>query len=191
MIKRVFAASAVLRIAALSLIATVALAAPAGAHSVLIGSDPEAGTAVASLPDRVSLQFNEPLQESFAAVTLTDAEGNRWSDDDVAVSGDTVSAGVAGAGAAGTYTIAYRVISADSHPISGTVEFTLTEAGDGTPAIPQPPRTATPDAGSEIAEPAADDDADSPLPVWPFIIGAVVVLAGGVAVILRSSRSDR
>ncbi|MCW4354747.1 copper resistance protein CopC [Hoyosella sp. YIM 151337] len=188
MIKRVFAPSTMLRIAALSLIATVALAAPAGAHSVLIGSDPEADTAVASLPDRVSLQFNEPLQESFAAVTLTDSEGNRWSGEDVEVRGDTVSVGVAGAGPAGTYTIAYRVISADSHPVSGTVEFVVTEAGDGTSLPPEP--GTTPDAGSEMAEPAAADD-DSPLPVWPFIIGAVVVLAGGVAVILRSSRSDR
>ncbi|MBB3038034.1 copper resistance CopC family protein [Hoyosella altamirensis] len=161
-------------------------AAPASGHAVLVASNPEAGLEVEALPDRVSAQFNEPLQESFAAITLTDAEGNQWSDDDIEVSGDTVSVGVAGAGAAGTYTIAYRVISADSHPVSGTVEFTLTTDGSGEPVTP-----ATETAGEGSAPAPADPDATAEettsLPAWPFVLGAVIVLGGGIALILKSS----
>lgn len=156
-------------------------AAPASAHATLLGSNPEAGAEVERLPDRVSLYFNEPLQQTFAAVTLTDSEGNQWSDENVQVEGDTASVGVAGTGPAGTYTIAYRVISADSHPVSGTVEFTLTTGGTDTPVSPQTPAPEPPAGQDEAADSSA-------LPAWPFILGAVAILAGGITVALRASR---
>ena len=96
-----------------------------------------------------------------AIAVLARAEGTR-----ILVLGD-----MGELGAAGDYTIAYRVTSADGHPVSGTVPFTLTEAGSGTPA-------------STVAA-TADDGG---IPVWPFVVGAVVVLGGGLAMVLRGGR---
>jgi hypothetical protein len=82
-----------------------------------------------------------------------------------------VTAPVRELGPAGVYTIAYRIISADGHPVSGTLTFTLTTAGDGTPAAPP-------------ADSAAGDDSGG-VPIWVWIGGAVVVLGIGLFFALR------
>lgn len=144
---------------------------PANAHAVLSGSDPAAGSSLSAGPATVSLTFDEGLQQTFAALTVVGPDGGQWAREAPTVAGDVLSAPVGELGAAGDYTIAYRVTSADGHPVSGTVPFTLTEAGSGTPA-------------STVAA-TADDGG---IPVWPFVVGAVVVLGGGLALVLRGGR---
>ena len=79
----------------------------------------------------MSVTFNEALQESFASLTVVGPDGNLWSKGDPAVEGPTVSAELGDLGPAGVYTIAFRVTSADGHPVSGTRTFTLTQDGVG------------------------------------------------------------
>ncbi|MCX5045101.1 copper resistance protein CopC [Aldersonia sp. NBC_00410] len=144
------------------------------AHSVPVASDPANGARVDSGPEQVSVTFNEALQESYAALTVTGPDGNQWSHGDPVVKGATISVGLGELGPVGDYTIAYRVTSADGHPVSGTRTFTLTEAGDGTP-------TSTTAAQS--------DESDGGVPIWPFVVVAVVLFVGGLAFVLRKPKN--
>lgn len=150
----------------------------AGAHSAVTGFSPETGESIATGPERVTVTFNEPLQTSFASLTVVGPDGNLWSTGDPVVEGPTVSVPVGELGPVGEYTIAYRVTSADGHPVSGTSTFTLTTEGTGTPG-------AAANGGSSTAD---GEDEGSGVPLWPFIVAAVVVFAGGLAFALRKPK---
>ena len=112
-------------VAALLLVglAVLAPAVPASAHAALVGVDPADGTELDTAPAVVTLEFNEVVTQSEVAVRAPDG-----SDVPVAVSARDreVSATLDGADQQGTYTVAFRVVSADGHPISGTSEFVTT-----------------------------------------------------------------
>ncbi len=140
----------------------------AWAHAVRVAADPAPDTSLTTGPDQVSATFNEQLQSSFAAMTVVGPDGNLWSQGDPRVQGAVVSVALRPLGPAGTYTVNYRVTSADGHVVSGSWAFTLTTAGTGTPGPSASART--PDSG---------------LPVWPFVVAAAVVIAIGAAWALR------
>ena len=156
----------------------------ATAHNVLIGSDPAEGAQVATGPARVSLTFNLPVQRGFSTVTVTGPDGNQWQAGPPAEAGAVVSAPVRPLGPAGQYTIAYLVLSADGHPVRGAVRFTLTHPGTGTAAAPPISDR------SGIAPSGTATQAESGSPVWPWLVGAGVLLAAAVAVALRVGRSS-
>jgi methionine-rich copper-binding protein CopC len=99
-------------------------AAPASAHASLVRTSPADGSTVATAPRTVSLTFSENVGSAFVAVTAPDGSPVRTSR--VRSVDEKVSASVASTDQRGTYTLAYRVVSADGHPISGTVAFTTT-----------------------------------------------------------------
>lgn len=174
--------------AVVTLIAGIALllgTAPAWAHSRLESSDPVANSSTATSPQKVSLTFNEAVQPGFTVITVIGPNGDDYHSDDISEVDDTVSVGVLPLGPAGAYRIGYRVVSADGHPVSGSVPFTLTTAGPGSPrAAPPAGATAAPSAVPTSA-PAGDGGA----PVWPWIVGAVLVVGLGVGAALRLGRS--
>ncbi|MBD8506980.1 copper resistance protein CopC [Hoyosella sp. G463] len=181
-----FSLRAIVAILAAVLSLGVILPAVASAHAALVESEPAAGASLDASPGQVRVTFNERLQEAFAALTVTGPEGSRWSLDDVRVEDSSAFVSVRDLGPSGTYTIAYRVISADSHPVSGTVEFTF--AGNGTESTPSPEGGDTTSGLPASGDPDADDSA---MPVWPFLIGAVLVLLIGVAVTVISMARRR
>ena len=139
------------------------LTAPAAAaHATRIATDPAADAALTAGPQRVSATFNEQLQTTFAAMTVVGPDGNLWSAGEPAVQGAVVGIALRALGPAGTYTVNYRVTSADGHVVSGSWSFRLTVPGTGTPGPP-----------------AAAPDDDGALPVWPFVAVAVALVAGG------------
>ncbi|GGF90760.1 copper resistance protein C [Rhodococcoides trifolii] len=144
----------------------------ASAHSVAVSSTPENASSVDTGPAQASVTFNEAIQSQFASLTVVGPDGNLWSRSDPTVSGATVSVDVGDLGPTGTYTIAYRVTSADGHPVSGTRTFDLTAAGSGTP-------------GPAADADAASDSSAGGVPLWPFLVAAVVVFAGGLFFALR------
>jgi copper resistance protein C len=154
---------------------------PAWAHSRLESSDPVAGASLATGPQKVSLTFNEPVQPGFTVITVIGPDGADYRTGSVSEVDDTVGIGVRPLGPAGGYQIGYRVVSADGHPISGSIPFTLTTAGSGTGAT-APPIAAT---AAPVVPAAAAPAGDGGAPVWPWIVGAVVVVAIGVGAALR------
>lgn len=155
-------------------------AGPAQAHSFVVSTDPADGSSLATGPSTVTVTFNEPIQQGFDTLTVVGPDGNLWSSGDTRIDGAKVSVGVMPLGPAGTYTIGFRMISADSHPVSGSRSFTLTTAGSGTPGPPADAAAASTTAGSS--------GGSGGVPAWVFVVGAVVVFGGGLVLALRSGR---
>jgi copper transport protein len=119
---------------ALALACLAGLAAPqaAAAHAVLVSTSPERGERVDEAPGEVSLRFNEPVEASFGAVRVFDARGERVDEGDVTrPGGDSDAVGVALPRGLeeGAYTATFRVVSADSHPVSGGFVFNVGQGG--------------------------------------------------------------
>jgi len=181
------------------LVGVLLVMAPAAAHSDLESSDPSSGATLAEAPARVTFTFNEDLLEQGNAITLTEvATGMRLELGDVAVSGDSVSVGWPAASPAGEFRAAYRVVSADGHPIDGTITFTVAQAVGPTSTGPtaEPVDGLVPSDSSSapdvvpVAEPAADATWGSGPAVWVLVLGVgAVVLAGvGAGALLRRGR---
>lgn len=162
-------------------LAVVGLAPPAFAHDVLVGSDPAAGAQVATGPAQVRLDFNAPVQTGPDTITVIGPGGGHYERSEAAtVAGNSVSTAVAPLGPAGAYTIGYRVISADGHPVQGEVTFTLTKAGAGAPVTPAGLATAGAPAGG------------GGVPIWVWFLAGAVLVGAGLFVALRGGRgADR
>ncbi|UYM05151.1 copper resistance CopC family protein [Solicola gregarius] len=111
-------------IAALFLV-LIQTAGPAFAHATLVRSDPKDGAALDSEPTTVSLTFNEDVSTP-AQLQVTAPDGAPLASKAPTVDGTEVSQSIDTANLAGTYTIAYRVISADGHPITGELTYEVT-----------------------------------------------------------------
>lgn len=99
---------------------------PASAHAGLVGTDPSDGASLTAMPTSVSLTFNENIGNP-AYVAVTAPDGTQLDVTDTQAVDAEVRARVADPGQRGTYTMAYRVVSADGHPVGGTVTFDVTQ----------------------------------------------------------------
>ncbi|MET8474039.1 copper resistance protein CopC [Streptomyces sp. NPDC006422] len=106
--------------------ALLAGAAPASAHAAVTGSDPKQGAVVDTAPKKVSLTFSESVAISDGAVRVLDPAGKRVDDGKVTHPGGTTYAvGLHSGLPDGTFTVAYQVVSADSHPVAGAYTFSI------------------------------------------------------------------
>lgn len=153
----------------------------ASAHAALSQANPADGARVTELPATVSLTFNEDIQPQFAALAVTSPDEQTHSGT-LTVAGNTLSAPLRPLPAAGTYTVAFRAVSSDGHPITGSYDFTYSPPPSAGQQFTQQ-QTATPPATA----PRADDShliegADNH---WFWMVGILVVaiLAGGAALV--------
>ncbi len=122
-------AAAVLLLACVGSVVSVGvLSRPAQAHAMLEGTSPTGGAVLRDAPRAVSLHFGEPVTVRAGAVRVYDDRLHRV--DRGAIGhpggrGDTVGVGLRPALRPGTYTVTWRVISADSHPVSGGFTFSV------------------------------------------------------------------
>lgn len=132
-------AAAALAASALALLGT---APAASAHATLEETTPATGTVVASAPASVTLRFSEPVETALGSVRVFDADVRRV---DAGVvrheDGDRVAVDLRDGLADGTYTVAWRVVSTDSHPVHGAFVFhvgaaSATDPGAALSALP-------------------------------------------------------
>ncbi|GAA2221974.1 copper resistance CopC/CopD family protein [Streptomyces indiaensis] len=106
--------------------ALLAGAGPASAHAAVTGSDPGQGAVVDKAPARISLTFSEQVALSDDSLRVLDPEGKRVDTAKPAnVSGTTYAVPLHSGLPDGTYTVAYQVVSADSHPVAGAYTFSI------------------------------------------------------------------
>jgi methionine-rich copper-binding protein CopC len=157
---------------------------PAGfafAHNVLISSDPKDGSTVNEGPSSITLTFDQPVQagERFNTFAVTGPGNTRWeTETEPAVSSNSVIFSLRPLGPAGEYQVGYRVLSADGHPVTGSIKFTVTVAGSGTPAPPNA------NMDKRVAE------TENGVPIWVWIGGAIVLLGAGIFIALRGVKPD-
>ncbi|MFJ9044822.1 copper resistance CopC/CopD family protein [Streptomyces sp. NPDC102347] len=116
--------------------ALLAGAAPASAHAALTGSDPAQGAVVDTAPAQVSLTFSEPIAVSDDSVRVLGPKGERVDKGAPAnPSGTTFSVRLLSGLPDGTYTVAYQVVSADSHPVAGAFTFSIGAPSETTVSV--------------------------------------------------------
>ncbi|MCW2739286.1 copper resistance protein CopC, partial [Nocardioides sp.] len=153
-------------LACLSVLLLLGSAAPASAHATLVATDPAEGAVLDVAPQEVTFTFNEPVIGVPAGIQVFDATG------DVVAS----SASVRDAELVvhldeevgeGTLVVVWRLVSADGHPIGGSLSFSVGAPSD----VVDVPTSST------------DADTDAPLPLsmvrWLGYLGLLV--AAGVA----------
>lgn len=114
-----------LAVAALVAVALVLVpAAPASAHAELLASDPAAGSLLTSAPTSVTLQFSEGVSLQPDGVRVLDTSAHRVDLGTASADGAKVAVPL-GDLADGTYVVAWRVVSADSHPVRGAFTFSV------------------------------------------------------------------
>lgn len=106
------------------------------AHASLIGTDPEDGAALDEAPETLTLSFTEPVEPVGDAFQLFDASG-AVATLEAEASGPDVIVTLPGDLPDGGYVVGWRVISMDSHPISGAVTFTVGDAAAGPVDAPE------------------------------------------------------
>ncbi|MDX3117493.1 copper resistance protein CopC [Streptomyces scabiei] len=112
---------------------------PASAHAALRGADPVDGSVVKTAPRSITLAFTESvglLDDSFR-VFGPDNQRLRTGDPEHADGrADTARVTLPGGLGTGTFTVAWRVVSADSHPIAGAFTFSVGKPSAVPPVLP-------------------------------------------------------
>jgi putative copper export protein/methionine-rich copper-binding protein CopC len=114
----------------------VAPAGPASAHAGLVQSEPQSGAVLASSPRQVVLTFTEPVRIVPGKIRIIGPDGRNAGDGAPAVQGSKLRIPMKETTERGSYLISFRVISADSHPISGAIPFSI-----GAPSANAPTET--------------------------------------------------
>jgi copper transport protein len=126
--RRVWRCWAVVLAAAIAALA--AAASPASAHSTLVATEPSRNAVVERAPDRVLLRFDEPVETQLGSIRVYDGAGRRVDADEITrPERRSVAVAIDGELPRGTYTVAWRVISADSDPINGAWVFHVQAPG--------------------------------------------------------------
>lgn len=173
---------------------------PASAHSALTSSTPADGAVVTEPLESVDLTFSEaPLAglDAGLRIQVTDASGTDVATGDVTVSGTTMRRTVDLD--RGSYTVLWRYVSPDGHPIEGKLAFEYRAAAPvSTPSAtgtPTPTASTAPTPSATATATGASDGAPSSSPgiapgVWIALgTGTVLVAAAVIVLLLRRGRS--
>ncbi len=96
-------------------------------HAILVKSQPAQDQVVTESPKQVDLWFNDAVRSEYKALAVIDESGKRVDNHDVEQSltdGANIHATVQNL-APGTYTVRYRVVSEDTHIVTGKFQFTV------------------------------------------------------------------
>ncbi|MDO4918198.1 copper resistance CopC family protein [Kocuria sp.] len=173
--------------ALLALAAVLVTAGPASAHDELLRTNPESGATLEKAPTTLDLTFSGNIQDIGSEVRVTDSHGTDMTRGTLAVQGTKVSQPLREGGDTDeTYTVTWRVVSQDGHPIEGTFTYSVGD-GAGTTASPAPV------AGSDrtdAATPGASEDVNgSGVPGWVLpVLGGVLALVVLVVVLAVATR---
>lgn len=150
---------------------TLGFAAPASAHDVLEGTTPKNGQKVGAAPEKVTLTFsNNPIAIG-SEIVVKDASGTNWAEGGVDILDNVVTQKLKPGAPAGTYTVQWRVVSSDSHPIENTFSYVVTS---GSAATAPGASTAEP-LQTKTDAPQQQADAE-PFPVMIVVFGVVAVV---------------
>ncbi len=194
--KTVVVAGVVIAIIALVLM----LLAPgaAMAHDGLGDSSPGDGETVQEAPRELVLEFTGEIGQLGAAAQV-DGPGGAVSEGDPEVDGVVVRQALSPDLPAGEYALTWRVTSADGHPISGELSFTVAAPERPSPTSEDQGESAEPTEASAVTAPkttapraastrSSGDPGSWGPPGWMWgIIGVAVLGLGGVAAVAYRS----
>lgn len=171
---------------ALAIGGTALAASPAFAHDELVGQgftqDQQTGGV-----SGITLTFSDSVIKVGTEIAITDPKGAVVSDGDAVVNARDVSQAVkTPLPAGGAYQVAWRVVSSDGHPISGSYAFEVAEDGSAkvTAVSEKDPRFPELE-GSAESDPSTGSKTSSESGGVP--IGAVAGIGGGLVVVIAAT----
>src|SRR5918992_2115242 len=128
-----------LTIAALTIgTALLILARPAHAHAIVHTTQPRIDEILANAPERVVMRFNEPVEINFGSLRVFDTNARRvdkGKTEHLPGEPDAIHVALEPNLPKGTYTVAWRIVSADGHPIAEAFVFHVREPGENPEGI--------------------------------------------------------
>lgn len=176
------------RAAGLLAILLLALLGPIGAasaHDQLISNDPVSGSTVHDMPQKIVLTYNNTPIAIGSEIRVEDKAGNNWASGPAQVTDRNVEQAIQDGTPAGDYTVKWRVVSSDGHPIQGTFDFTTSSgpaAGAATPS----------GAADENTTEDPQETAGQGLAPWviPTGLAVLIVIGAGAAIFWRRRPTD-
>jgi methionine-rich copper-binding protein CopC len=168
---------------------------PASAHTEIDHTTPAANSSVEAGVQNVSVVFTDKILNlaDSTEIVISDAEGQSIEVACIEVKNTSISAD-AFFPAGGEYTVTWRTVAEDGHPIDGSFSFTVTgtaEKTDFSSCLDQASQgnvvIATPKAEPLMGvEKTATQDTGI---AWPFWVAGVLVIGLGAVVIARRKNS--
>jgi methionine-rich copper-binding protein CopC len=147
-------------------------ASQAFAHNSLTSTNPADKEMVQGPPRAVMLTFDDPVIATGTQVVVTGPSG-QIQQGKPALAKNTVTQDLQPGAPARTYTVSWRVTSADGHPVSGTFSFTAKP-------LPTSPQTSPPSTPNQTQP--------TRMPGWLKLVVGVIAIIFGVRVAGRASR---
>jgi len=97
------------------------------AHAIMVRSTPEKDAVITEAPKQVDVWFNDKVGSEHKALAVIDDKGNRLDNEDVTqetFDGSHLYSTLKPL-VPGVYTVRYRVVSADTHIVTGKYQFTV------------------------------------------------------------------
>lgn len=176
--------------------ALLGLAGPASAHDAAESTSPAQGAALAAPPAEVSVTFSSKPLGIGSSFSVKDAGGTEWAEGAARIADNVATQKLRPGAPAGKYTVAWRVVGSDSHPIEGTFTFTAASGAaapaSGTSATGSPTAAgAVPGMGTAqpgvTEEPSGPANAGEPFQ-WSIVLFAVVAVGLLVALGVMARR---
>ncbi|MCX5601252.1 copper resistance protein CopC/CopD [Streptomyces phaeochromogenes] len=114
-------------------------AGPASAHAALSDSNPADTSVLKTAPKQVTLAFTEAVSLSDGSLRVLSPKNeraDRGAPTHLGKKGNTARVMLREKLSEGTYTVSWRVVSADSHPISGAFTFSIGQESATTAVVP-------------------------------------------------------
>lgn len=166
------------QITALLLITLIVPVSGAQAHDVLEGTTPANGSTVATMPHSIQMTFNNTPIAIGSEILIKDSTGKNWATGPVSIVDNLVTQDLNPGAPAGAFSVDWRIVSSDSHPIEGKFSFTVAGAGGSSAA------NSTAQAQSTTATNTKDDGG---VP-WGIVGGAAGLLIVIAALLVFARR---
>lgn len=126
----------------------------ASAHTDLVSSTPKDGATLDAAPTQIVLTFNEELLEDTVKVVAKSKTGDVNVLSDVAqASGTKVEVPWPADAPGDEYELSYRIVSADGHPVTGSITFSYVTASSSSAATASASASASDTSTKPVATP--------------------------------------
>lgn len=163
---------------------------PAQAHDELLATNPTDGATLTQAPAELELTYSGDIMDVDGAnqVRVTNAAGDSVTSGDPEIDGTAIRQPLSTSAAEGTYTVTWRVVSSDGHPIQGTFTYTVGDAqaasASAEPSVENTDSTSTSSAATDPVS-QATGGLSTPLKILLGLV-AVAALGSVLAVVLKN-----
>lgn len=166
------------------------LLAPAQAHDSLVSSNPQADSALSQAPQEIELTYSSDIMQVEGAnqIRVTNSAGESVTEGEPEISGTTLTQDLTTSGSEDeTYTVNWRVVSSDGHPIQGTFSYSVGQGKTDAPA--EASASTSPEEGtSHNTDSIIAVEGLGTLPRILIAVLAALAIAGGAFVVLTKNK---